>query len=119
MKWAVIESGEITNIYTGAEPPPGSVEIPADIDPYNCEWDGSAIVEKEPLANTQQAQGLMRFERDQLLAQSDWTQLPDSPLDATTKATWATYRQALRDVPADNIDITDVSDVVWPTPPSE
>jgi hypothetical protein len=30
-----------------------------------------------------------------LLAACDWTQLPDSPAD---KETWATYRQALRDL---------------------
>ena len=39
----------------------------------------------------------MRLHRDRLLAASDWTQLPDAPVDA---AAWATYRQALRDLPA-------------------
>jgi hypothetical protein len=35
--------------------------------------------------------------RNAQLAASDWTQLPDAPVD---KAAWATYRQALRDLPA-------------------
>jgi len=35
------------------------------------------------------------------LALSDWTQLTDSTSD---KAAWATYRQALRDLPAQNKD---------------
>jgi hypothetical protein len=35
--------------------------------------------------------------RDRELAASDWTQLPDAPVD---KAAWATYRQALRDLPS-------------------
>ena len=39
----------------------------------------------------------MRLHRDRLLAESDWTQLPDAPVD---RAAWATYRQALRDFPA-------------------
>jgi uncharacterized protein YbjT (DUF2867 family) len=39
----------------------------------------------------------MRGRRDRLLAASDWTQVADAPVDA---AAWATYRQALRDVPA-------------------
>jgi len=39
----------------------------------------------------------MRQVRNQLLAQCDWTQLPDAQCD---KAAWATYRQALRDFPA-------------------
>jgi hypothetical protein len=34
--------------------------------------------------------------RDRLLAASDWTQVSDAPVD---QAAWATYRQALRDVP--------------------
>ena len=39
----------------------------------------------------------MRYFRNQLLADSDWTQLPDAQCDKTA---WATYRQALRDFPA-------------------
>ena len=38
--------------------------------------------------------------RNVLLANSDWTQLPDVTLTAEQKAEWAAYRQALRDVPA-------------------
>ena len=41
--------------------------------------------------------GKMRVIRDLLLAQSDWTQLPDAPVD---RQAWATYRQTLRDFPA-------------------
>lgn len=40
-----------------------------------------------------------RSRRDALLAACDWTQMTDAPLLATQKTTWATYRQALRDVP--------------------
>jgi hypothetical protein len=39
----------------------------------------------------------MRTARNQLLTESDWTQLPDAQCD---KAEWATYRQALRNFPA-------------------
>jgi hypothetical protein len=39
----------------------------------------------------------MRLRRDSLLAASDWTQLPDAPID---QAAWATYRQQLRDFPS-------------------
>jgi hypothetical protein len=38
-----------------------------------------------------------RAQRDALLTASDWTQVADAPVD---QAAWATYRQALRDVPA-------------------
>jgi hypothetical protein len=39
----------------------------------------------------------VRATRNQKLADSDWTQLADAPVD---KATWETYRQALRDITA-------------------
>jgi len=42
----------------------------------------------------------MRQIRDNLLAASDWTQMPDAPLTDEQRAAWATYRQALRDAPA-------------------
>jgi len=42
----------------------------------------------------------MRQQRDSLLALSDWTQMPDSPLSDSDRQAWATYRQALRDFPA-------------------
>jgi hypothetical protein len=37
----------------------------------------------------------VRTKRNKLLAESDWTQVADAPVD---KAAWATYRQALRDI---------------------
>ena len=43
---------------------------------------------------------LNRNERDALLAASDWTQANDSPLSNDKKIEWATYRTALRDLPA-------------------
>lgn len=51
------------------------------------------------------------LERDRLLAGSDWTQLPDSPVDKTV---WATYRQQLRDLPAS----APPRQIVFPTPPA-
>lgn len=54
----------------------------------------------------------LRKERDYLLSECDWTQVPDVPVDS---AAWATYRQQLRDLPANT---TDPRDVVWPEPPS-
>lgn len=39
----------------------------------------------------------VRADRNRRLAECDWTQLPDAPVDAQA---WAAYRQALRDVTA-------------------
>ena len=61
---------------------------------------------------------VVRITRDKLLAESDWTHMPDVVFNAGVKAAWATYRQALRNVPADNSDCISISDIVWPTPPS-
>jgi hypothetical protein len=38
----------------------------------------------------------IRTQRNQKLAETDWTQVADAPVD---KQAWATYRQVLRDVP--------------------
>lgn len=43
----------------------------------------------------------LRHWRNTELARTDYTQLTDSTVD---KAAWATYRQALRDLPASNTD---------------
>lgn len=42
---------------------------------------------------------LLRVIRNVELASTDWTDLPSCPLDAETKAEFASYRQALRDLP--------------------
>jgi hypothetical protein len=41
----------------------------------------------------------VRSQRNQLLKDSDWTQLDDTPFDNAKKMAWANYRQALRDIP--------------------
>ena len=43
----------------------------------------------------------LRYWRDTELKATDWTQIADAPVDKTA---WATYRQALRDLPASNTD---------------
>jgi hypothetical protein len=52
-----------------------------------------------------------RKRRNKLLSASDWTQVADAPVD---KAAWATYRQALRDISAQEGFPWAVE---WPTQP--
>lgn len=59
----------------------------------------------------------VRQYRDSYLFACDWTQMPDSPLSDSKKAEWASYRTALRDVPANNSSVTRLEDVAWPTKP--
>jgi len=54
--------------------------------------------------------------RDRYLASTDWTQFNDSPLDNAAKQSWATYRQALRDI-TDHANWPHLSDDDWPTKP--
>ena len=50
-----------------------------------------------PDATDEQKWEQIKLWRNQELAFTDWTQLPDAPVD---KIAWATYRQSLRDLPA-------------------
>jgi hypothetical protein len=52
-----------------------------------------------------------------VIDESDWTQTEDSPLTDAKKAEWATYRQALRDLPSQYTDSDNINDVVFPTQP--
>ena len=59
-------------------------------------------------------EGIVRSQRNALLAQSDWTQANDSPLANDKKIEWATYRTALRDLPSNK----SWPDVTFPEEPS-
>jgi len=49
--------------------------------------------------------------RNSLLSASDWTQVQDAPVDTSA---WATYRQALRDIPQqEGFPLN----VIWPVEP--
>ena len=84
-----------------------------DITPYNP-WITEYETVKATFATPDwEAEG--RLQRDQLLLQSDWVVLADSPISGDKLAEWKTYRQALRDLPANT---TDWENVTYPTQPS-
>lgn len=62
----------------------------------------------------------LRRQRNQRLAESDWTQLIDVKLahSQSVQAMWTQYRQELRDLPSiyDNLDVVNINDVQWPLP---
>ena len=85
---------------------------------------GAEVVEltEEEIAQmaTAATQGLTienRNIRNRLLAESDWTQGNDSPLNADTKVLWATYRSSLRSLP-EHENWPSLEDADWPTKPS-
>lgn len=59
----------------------------------------------------------IRSIRNKLLMESDWTQLPDSPLSPEKRDLWSIYRQELRDIPESVPSNTSFSDIIWPTKP--
>ena len=75
------------------------------------------IIEGEIVEQVVDILPTLRIQRNTLLAESDWTQLDDSPLTGAKKIEWATYRQELRDLPATNT-ATEEQNVSWPIQPS-
>jgi hypothetical protein len=113
------------NITTGAisgwsnkprTPASGYAEVQSDdyLDQEHWYYDASTDTFSGPTNAEQDALDMqtLRLQRNELLAQSDWTQVADAPVDA---AAWATYRQALRDLPANT---TDPRNPTWPTKPA-
>tara|TARA_R110002153_G_scaffold68627_1_gene182266 strand:- start:710 stop:1129 length:420 start_codon:yes stop_codon:yes gene_type:complete len=83
---------------------------------YDSDTDTITIT---PVADpTQTTTQVLKKMRNNRLTNSDWTQAVDSPLLDSKKAEWATYRQALRDLPTSYSDSDNIEDVVFPTPPS-
>lgn len=62
------------------------------------EADGEEPVVAEPPVNIDEQLEGFRRQRDQALASTDWTQLPDALTTAKRKL-WAEHRKALRDLP--------------------
>ena len=61
------------------------------IQPYDVhDYTAEEIIDREQQEATE-----VRAKRNQLLKDSDWTQIPDCTVDKTV---WATYRQELRDI---------------------
>jgi len=81
----------------------------------NGQWYTSFVVtdmDADAKAATDAAQATsVRAQRDDKLSKCDWTQVADAPVD---KAAWATYRQALRDLPK---EAGFPWDMAWPTEP--
>ena len=57
-----------------------------------------------------------RITRNKLLADSDWTQMNDSPLTNEVKTQWAVYRSELRNL-TDDAAWPNLSDSDWPVAP--
>jgi hypothetical protein len=56
----------------------------------------------------------IRSKRDGLLAETDWVVVKAQEVGEAVPAAWVTYRQALRDLPANTAD---PANPVWPSAP--
>lgn len=82
-----------------------SIGIPVKVDnKWLTTWSIVAIPDQEHAIK-------VREKRNKLLAESDWTQVADSPVD---RPTWTAYRQQLRDISAQP---GFPWDIIWPTTP--
>jgi len=115
-----LDGSKVTAIVSASRQPEGYVEVDASRMPIGLasnflsyEYDGQEFRHIEQTEEDRIALlgNQARQRRDRLLQASDWTQVPDAPVD---KDAWATYRQALR-------DITKQSgfplEVIWPNKP--
>ena len=75
------------------------------------------IIDASPIEQSIDFWETIRLQRNELLNQSDWTQVNDSPLSDSKKQEWATYRQSLRDLPATYQSVNNIADIIFPTMP--
>lgn len=141
----VQENGEVNavcspaddNLYTHGESYGECVAhvVPYDTDTSNISswyWDGTDFKKDKPeypgywyfwenntwVLDQDLLDSEIRGLRDTKLSNTDFTQLADSVLPSgTTAQDWAVYRQALRDVPQNNTNLTKPDNVIWPTKP--
>ena len=98
-----IKSNDITDLITTDE---SGAEI--TLDKTELEAEIKKIEAGEPMR-------LLRIERDRRIAKTDWR----ASSDLTLTDAWKTYRQALRDLPANQTPVDNkLSNITWPTEPS-
>jgi len=104
------EFNEMFRKVTGADDNGSAIES-SDPSKFGVTWKQASdkkteLVNAKPMAD-------LRAERDRRLAETDWM----ASSDVTLADAWKTYRQALRDAPAQD-GVTGLDNVTWPTKPS-
>jgi len=86
----------------------GSAILSSNPSDFGVTW--KQVSDKKKVLQDAEPMRLLRKERDELIAKTDWWVLPDrTPTDAQKK-----YRQDLRDITK---SATSLDDVKWPTKP--
>lgn len=114
---SLLAEWDVYPVTVGDKPAHESYEV-AEQDPepmlVNGAWVLGWTVRTMTQAEIDSIADSVRELRNKKLSVCDWTQLADSPLDATKKAEYEAYRQALRDVTSQAGFPTDVT---WPVEP--
>ena len=124
--WAQVDSETLAiyyNYYSSAPKPPHinencvDVPIPPDVD-YTCAKavkaaDGTISIVADPDRLREKQWAQVREQRNMMLTNCDWTQLPDAPV--TNKNAWLAYRTALRNIPDTQ---SDPANITWPEMPN-
>lgn len=108
MNYAIVENGIVTNIAV-SDAPLADNWIASEVARIGDRYEDGQFVTPPP--DTAPLAAAARQQRNALLAQSDWTQLSDAPVDSVA---WANYRRELRYLPTQPGFPTEI---VWPTPP--
>lgn len=101
---AVTQKKDGTIIYLDGQTPPSEEQIQAKLAELNA---------AEPMR-------LLRQQRNQFLAQTDWRMVSDYP--GSNQTEWQTYRQALRDITTQSPSLDSngsLTGITWPTPPND
>lgn len=105
---------DVLSLYQAEIPSAESILVPDDTDIFLSDKDGFKLVSNLKIKNPWPQ---IRERRNFLLKESDWTQMPDSPLKESDIFIARTYRQALRDLPKNQSKAKSFSQIVWPPKP--
>jgi len=114
MRALIVESGKITNVIEVDQLSDVSGAVADDGGHIGWDYIDGKSVDPDPYVPDKALDA--RAHRDVKLQESDWTQTADKGGLSDSKVTeWATYRQALRDLPTSS-GFPD--SITWPTKPS-
>ena len=110
-KFAIIENDVVVNIAVG-DSPIAENWIHSESAKIGDKYENGAFI--TPAQNEEFLAKSRRGWRDFLLSESDWRIVKDLETTGIINQEWATYRQALRDIPS---QAGFPLDVVWPEKP--
>lgn len=91
-----------------------ATNLPTDMPPMPQGFWVFDYTTKQWIPDVQQATKTVDAQRVEILTATDWTQIPNNPLTPTQQASWATYRQEIRDM---SQQTGYPLNVVWPVAP--